>query len=228
MNRIQLRRFIKSKSEYSNYVYGLYDQFGNIFYVGVGTKFRVCQHFSFSQKSKKPNMRLNIIRSIHSQGFQISAEILGFFYYRKEALLLERKLISELGRKDISTGVLSNLTDGGEGTLSVIKTLSEETKRKLSEINKGKVLSPEVRKNISEGHKNLFRSKKHAENLSKANSKIKIVCLENDIVFNNLREAEEWLKSLGHSKADRRNVHRSIKTKMRHCGHTFDYYNPIG
>lgn len=58
------------------------------------------------------------------------------------ALALERRLIKWWGRKDINTGILFNQTDGGDGatgnTWSKGRRLSDETKRKLSEIFKGK------------------------------------------------------------------------------------------
>jgi len=44
------------------------------------------------------------------------------------ALALERRMISWWGRKDIGTGILINLTDGGEGC-----SMSTSTKKKLSE-----------------------------------------------------------------------------------------------
>lgn len=53
----------------------------------------------------------------------------------KEALELEKKLISQYGRKDLGTGILRNLTDGGDGASNP----SAESRRKMSEAKKGYV-----------------------------------------------------------------------------------------
>jgi len=45
------------------------------------------------------------------------------------ALALERRMIQWYGRKDNYTGILSNRTDGGEGSVGLI--MSEEAKKKL-------------------------------------------------------------------------------------------------
>ena len=60
-----------------------------------------------------------------------------------------------------------NLTDGGGGMSGY--TLSEETRKKLSEINKGKCLSEETKRKIGEGHKGLVRSQETRKKLSEAN-----------------------------------------------------------
>lgn len=46
------------------------------------------------------------------------------------ALALERRYILWYGRKDIGTGILRNMTDGGEGSSG--RVFSEETRRKIS------------------------------------------------------------------------------------------------
>lgn len=52
------------------------------------------------------------------------------------AFALERRLIRWYGRKDIGTGILRNLTNGGEGACGFI--ISEETREKLASAKRGK------------------------------------------------------------------------------------------
>ena len=54
----------------------------------------------------------------------------------KQAFSNEKDFILFYGRKDNNTGILRNLTDGGEGSSGTI--VSEETKKKHSNNNKGK------------------------------------------------------------------------------------------
>ena len=60
------------------------------------------------------------------------------------ALALERRYINWYGRKNNSTGILLNRTDGGEGVTGHIH--SEETKQKISRANIGKVISEESKR----------------------------------------------------------------------------------
>jgi len=59
-----------------------------------------------------------------------------------DAFNLEIKLISEFGRKDLGTGILRNMTNGGEGCSGRI--LSEELRSKISNTLKGKKKSKEA------------------------------------------------------------------------------------
>jgi hypothetical protein len=65
------------------------------------------------------------------------------------AFALERRYIRWWGRKDLGTGILQNMSDGGQGASGVKKIMSEEAKQKISLANKGRVQSAEERANRS-------------------------------------------------------------------------------
>lgn len=81
------------------------------------------------------------------------------------AFALERRYINWWGRKDLSTGILYNRTDGGEGTSGCI--LSEETKQKMSLASTGRIMTDERKKRISDRQKVNEKSKIHREELAK-------------------------------------------------------------
>jgi len=66
-----------------------------------------------------------------------------------EAFRHEIYMIDVFGRKDLGTGILHNMTNGGEGSSGNIH--SEETKRKIGEAHKNP--SEETRRKMSEAHK---------------------------------------------------------------------------
>lgn len=89
----------------------------SVFYVGIGNK-------------NRPNCknRNNLWQKIANKyGYKV--EILAVGLTLEKAILLEKDLISYYGRKNNNTGVLANLTDGGEGQYGRI--VSEKTKQKI-------------------------------------------------------------------------------------------------
>src|SRR3954470_15117548 len=98
-----------------HYVYVLRRPNGEQFYVGVGTGRRVLDHEIFA---KRPNMRshkLGIIRKIWAAGGSVDYVVHAGFETRQAAERCEAELVGQIGRRDIGTGPLSNLTAGGEG-----------------------------------------------------------------------------------------------------------------
>jgi hypothetical protein len=91
-----------------------------VFYVGVG----VDEKRAF----KKTNRSIFWNRIISKTDY--SVEIIQSNLSQEDAFELEVFLISIYGRKDIKTGILCNLTDGGEGRKNIIVSL--DTRKKLS------------------------------------------------------------------------------------------------
>ena len=111
-----------------------------VFYVGIGSIKRA------REKCGRSNFWKNII---NKHGYTI--EILQNNLTWEQACELEELLILEYGRRDLGTGCLVNLTDGGEGSPGTF--VSEDTRNKISKSNKGKKLSKEHKLKISIANK---------------------------------------------------------------------------
>jgi hypothetical protein len=111
-----------------------------VFYVGIGgNKYRPLNKNNRTEYWK---------RIVNKAGYQV--EILAENLSWEDAADLEKLLISEYGRKDLETGILINMTDGGEGTLG--RKLSKATKNKISKSNTGKKYSQEHIQKLKGSH----------------------------------------------------------------------------
>jgi hypothetical protein len=141
-----------------------------VFYIGIGkTKRRVNSSGCRNQHWK------NIVNKV---GFYY--EIVEDNLSWQQACEVERQLIKEYGRRDLGTGSLVNMTDGGDGNYnfseevlekirnaSKNRVVSDETRLKLSKLNKGKIVSDETKSKL----KGRIVSKETRDKLSKANKK---------------------------------------------------------
>ena len=111
-----------------------------VFYIGIGVK---------KQRINSDRSRNILWRNIVNK-CGIIREIIEDNLTWDEAVIREKYWISYYGRKNNKTGVLCNMTDGGEGSYG--RVLSDETKKKISESNRGKIMTEEQKRKISEGN----------------------------------------------------------------------------
>lgn len=89
----------------------------------------------------------------------------------QEAFRHETYMISVLGRKNNGTGILRNLTDGGEGSSGAMR--SEETRRKIGERLRGLKRGEEFKVKISEANKGKKRNEEQKRRMSEAHKGVK-------------------------------------------------------
>ena len=149
------------------YTYALINPFTNQpFYIGKGKKNRAMDHINealkTSNKESNPN-KLNTIREILSNNGKVIIKYIDTNLTEKLAFELEIFVIELLGRSNNNTGILTNMTKGGEGcggennpnygkrgedSIWWGRHHTEETKRKQSEKQKGKIISEEHKQNM--------------------------------------------------------------------------------
>ena len=113
------------------------------FYIGIGCK--VNYERAYSTKVRNKHWK-NIVTN---SGYDI--DILMDGLTKEQAIEKEKEFIKLYGRRDLKTGTLCNLTDGGEGTSGC--PVSKEAKEKLRAISIGRKNSLEARAKMSEAKK---------------------------------------------------------------------------
>lgn len=108
------------------YVYLLLRPDGTPFYVGKGKGRRLFFHESEALGDGRSH-KLNTIRAITRAEKQLGYKIVAFYEGEAECHRREIEEIRRIGRHDLKTGPLTNLTEGGEGTSG----LSEETRQRI-------------------------------------------------------------------------------------------------
>ena len=121
------------------YTYAYLREDGTPYYIGKGTDSRL--HIKSGRKIKPPKDKSKII-------------FLKQNLTEEEAFKHEIYMISIFGRKDLGTGILYNLTNGGEGMSGIV--MSDETKKKIGIAGRGRKHSEESRKKISEKQKGKY------------------------------------------------------------------------
>lgn len=124
-------------------VYAWYHN-NEIFYVGIGNRRR--RHKTTGRNQHCLNKRAKAKRE---GTFKISILFENLSW--EQACQIEQELISEFGRKDNRTGILTNMTNGGEGNPGRTgSNLTEQGREKLRVAGKKRVWTKETRKKISQ------------------------------------------------------------------------------
>jgi hypothetical protein len=127
------------------YVYVLFRPNGVPCYVGKGYGNRLYNHEQRARRGTHENKHL--ARIIMKAGGSIPAVIIRDQLTEVQALEIEVAFIAAIGRADQHRGPLTNMTDGGDGQTGWVP--SQETRRKISKSNTGKILSIEARAKMS-------------------------------------------------------------------------------
>jgi len=186
------------------YTYAYLRQDGTPYYVGKGNEDRINQiHYRRNGWHLTPPP---VERRIYLKQ-NLSEE---------DAFRHESYMIAVLGRKDLGTGILRNLTDGGEGVSGYVAR--EETKRKISESlignqrNKGKNHTEETKRKISEAliGNQRFKGKNHTE---ESKRKMSEALKGRKLSGEHIRKMSEVRKGKKHSEETRRKISEAAKKR---------------
>jgi len=129
-----------------------------LFYIGIGKTEK--RAYSKNGRNKYWN------RIVSKVGYKVEIVLEGLTW--KEACDKEKELIKEYGRRDLNTGILVNMTGGGDGTLEIVKTLSKEHKKNIGLAMVGKFQSEEKKKKLRAARANQVFTEERNTKISKS------------------------------------------------------------
>jgi len=191
------------------------DDTGEIFYVGIGINNR-------AYNLDKRNRFWNRIIAKTTYTIKIVFNKLS----HKEALHKEIRLIKLIGRSNLGTGSLCNLTNGGEGCLGYKAT--KETRDKLRSAGLLRKTSPETKQKLKN---NAIKRGLSSDRLSKmyegrklkggwetvaSLKRTQVICNKTNRVFHSIKDAAQHLNVNKHSLAAMLRGVRKNKTSLRY------------
>lgn len=94
------------------------------FYIGKGKHNRCLSHFKPSELNKESH-KSNTIKKITNSGKAVVIDIVYYSEDESSCLRMEEFLIESYGRRVDNSGILTNITAGGEGTAGIIYTAEQ-------------------------------------------------------------------------------------------------------
>lgn len=220
--KIKIGNLSKPKDFYT-YIH-MKETTGEIFYVGKGQGNRFKTTKNRSEFWKRTANKYGVI-----------VDIVAHKLSENEAFILEKKLIKIYGRKNLGTGNLVNLTEGGEGAVGYVcseelrekrrilgtgRKHSDEHKQYMSGVMKGRVFSEETilkMRNARLGKK--LTEEQRVKLRDSRSSSRKVVCMETGEVFKSASEAARWAGT------DTTSICKVCKGKYKHAkGFKFKYF----
>ena len=98
-----------------------------VFYIGIG---------SIKRAHTTKGRNKHWTRVVNKAGYEVIIISEGLSW--EEACIEEIKLIKEYGRKDLNEGPLTNMTDGGDGSLNQVQTEEKKAKCKAAAVKQHK------------------------------------------------------------------------------------------
>lgn len=178
-----------SSNKYYVYIYS--DPRSSIpFYVGKGCENRMYYHLQLSSRDKNYTKKSRIARLVELDMLpHISVPFRNL--PEEDALEIEELLIKTIGRIDLCSGSLTNLTDG-EFLLNKSPERRNSSGRNMKGSNNprfGKPVSSETRLKISESNKEFYRNIEHHPSKGKLHSN------ETKLHLSQIRRNKYWNKS---------------------------------
>lgn len=167
-----------------------------IFYIGIGTiqnsKYKKQKYSRAFDKARRTNFWKNVVKKT-----TYKVEILIESDNKDYIVQKEKELIKLYGRRDLGTGTLVNLCEGGEGITGYLH--KQESKDKIAKGNKGKVRSQEAIKKYKACKKGRKVSEETRKKLSYyfTNKNTKEISYRNSeytLFFKSVSEAARYLK----------------------------------
>jgi hypothetical protein len=128
------------------------------FYIGIGTS----EYYNRARRKKGRNKIWHRIVDKTPYEIKIIYDNLSW----EEACQREKELIAKYGRLNNKTGILANLTDGGEGNVGAV--LSPDHRKAVAEANRRRVFTPEQRAAMGERARERMKNPEYKKKMTEA------------------------------------------------------------